>query len=275
MGVPLKIEVIPSKLVRTSATTVQLPASVSLPAVLRIGGFFKVITSPLLCNLSTVGFGGLDAGVLTQFTVLNFFAVLNGGAVGLVASLSDSLPNGFPAARKLGSFNVNHVPEVGGLLTDHDGRKQLIQVRAQTSGTFTFGGPVYRRVIYDQNIIDTHRILSLLTNWRVTLPITDKYRFIQSSCIQDTAVGFSSYYESAVFLNQSADDVGGSGLLRYQREGWAVGQPFPALLLSTDSIPISQSSFVDFRLYQNSGSARVMVSDNALNYCEIERPGDI
>ena len=78
------------------------------PVRMRIGGQGFLISTSISCNLSTVGFGGLDAGVLAANTLYYIYAVVSSNAVGLVCSLNAPSvgPTGFTQVRWVGKFRT-------------------------------------------------------------------------------------------------------------------------------------------------------------------------
>lgn len=85
-----------------SGTQVQLASS-----ILTLGGQ-QYSTSTLTLSTGSTGLGGLDIGGVTANSMYFIYAVLSGGSVSLVASLSRSAPSGFSVYKRIGSFYVFH-----------------------------------------------------------------------------------------------------------------------------------------------------------------------
>jgi hypothetical protein len=91
-----------AKLVKTSVTTLSLPAS-------RINiGAMQYVTSALTLNTAVVypTLGGMDVAVAAG-SLYYVYAVVSSNTVYLIASLNSSLPAGFTAARAVGGFTTN------------------------------------------------------------------------------------------------------------------------------------------------------------------------
>jgi hypothetical protein len=89
-----------AKLVKTSVTTLSLPAS-------RINiGAQQYVTSALTLNTAVTGVGGVDVAVAAG-SLYTVFAVVSSNVVYLIASLNASLPAGFTQARAVGGFTTN------------------------------------------------------------------------------------------------------------------------------------------------------------------------
>lgn len=86
-----------AKLVKLTATTAQLPAS-----VINIGAQ-QYSTSALTLNTAVVGVGGVDATIAAS-SVYTVYAVVSSSTVYLIASLNSALPSGFTTARVVGGF---------------------------------------------------------------------------------------------------------------------------------------------------------------------------
>jgi hypothetical protein len=105
MGQILRKEIV-GLIQKTGSTVVTLA-----PSLLNIGGQQYSIPTNLLVNLSSVGFGGLDAGSIAASTTYHVYAVVNNtGAIGLVASLNLPTaggPTGFPTSRYVWSVHTD------------------------------------------------------------------------------------------------------------------------------------------------------------------------
>lgn len=77
------------KLAKISSTQVSLPSS-----VITIGGQ-QYSSSAIVLNGASVGVNGLDAGALGQTQIWYVHAILSGGSLALVASLSKTAPTGY------------------------------------------------------------------------------------------------------------------------------------------------------------------------------------
>ena len=89
-------------LTATSTTQVQLTGD----SIIKLGGQQRVLTSPTLL-ISVSGIGGLDTGAIAARTLYYVYAVYNGTIVGIVASLSSTLPTGFTRYKKVGVFTTD------------------------------------------------------------------------------------------------------------------------------------------------------------------------
>lgn len=92
---------------KVSVTSIQLTAS-----RITIGGQQYTNTAAIIANLASVGFNGLDMGALTLNTLYYVYAVINGGALGIVASTNSSAPTGFAQSKLVGRFNTNGSSQV-------------------------------------------------------------------------------------------------------------------------------------------------------------------
>lgn len=86
-----------AKLIKLTATTAQLPAS-----VINIGAQ-QYSTSALTLNTAVVGVGGVDVTIAAS-SVYTVYAVVSSSTVYLIASLNSALPSGFTTARVVGGF---------------------------------------------------------------------------------------------------------------------------------------------------------------------------
>lgn len=94
-------------LARVSGTQLSMAATYQgQPVRIAVGGQMYSASAPLALNTGTVGFGGLDAGVLVLNTLYYVYAVQSGGALGLVASINSLLPAGFTSAKQVGRFRT-------------------------------------------------------------------------------------------------------------------------------------------------------------------------
>jgi len=87
---------------RTGNTTMRLKAG----SIVTPGSQQFTLSSDLIMDGSGNGLGGLDIGALANETLYFVYAVISGGAVGLVASLNqgDAGPAGFLAYKMVGGF---------------------------------------------------------------------------------------------------------------------------------------------------------------------------
>jgi ribosomal protein L11 len=94
-----------AKLVKTSVTTLSLPAS-------RVNiGAAQYNTAALTLNTATVGVGGVDVAVAASSTY-TVYAVVSSSSIYLVASLNSDNPSGFSQARRVGSFTTNSTSQI-------------------------------------------------------------------------------------------------------------------------------------------------------------------
>lgn len=89
------------KLIKTSSTTVQLPAG----SRVNVGALQLINTSALQVSTGSIGVGGLDAA-LTASSVYYMYAINNAGNLALIGSKNSSLPSGYTQARMIGVFYV-------------------------------------------------------------------------------------------------------------------------------------------------------------------------
>jgi hypothetical protein len=89
-------------LTKTSDTTVQLTGN----SIIKLGGQQRSLSSPSL-DTSVSGIGGLDTGAIAASSFYYVYAVYNGSAVGIVASLSATSPSGFTRYKKVGAIVTN------------------------------------------------------------------------------------------------------------------------------------------------------------------------
>lgn len=105
-----KIKADCSVLSRVDATHVSLASG----AYLTIGGQQYLTLSALSLNIATTGVGGLDTGAMAINTVYYVHAVIVGGVISIIASLSKILPTGFTYAVWTGwVFVSNDSSQVG------------------------------------------------------------------------------------------------------------------------------------------------------------------
>lgn len=68
----------------------------------KLAGKGAFLSSNLNCNLASSGLNGLDVGSIQNYKEYYIYAVISGGTLGLVASLSNNSPSGFSVYRKVG-----------------------------------------------------------------------------------------------------------------------------------------------------------------------------
>ena len=89
-----------AKLVKTSVTTLSLPAS-------RVNiGAAQYVTAALTLNTAVTGVGGVDVAI-SAGQLYYLYAVVSSGTVYLIAFLNSSLPSPFTQARAVGGFTTN------------------------------------------------------------------------------------------------------------------------------------------------------------------------
>lgn len=89
MGQVLQVDSI-AKLAKGSGTQVSLP-----PSVITVGGQQYKNLSAITLDTTTIGINGLDTGSLGAHQLWYVHAIVNSGALALVASLSKTAPTGF------------------------------------------------------------------------------------------------------------------------------------------------------------------------------------
>jgi microcystin-dependent protein len=75
-----------------------------------IGGQQYLNSTSLFLTIGTTGVGGIDTGSTAANTSYNIFAVQMSGTMGLVYSLSSTLPTGFTSAKLIGFTTTNATP---------------------------------------------------------------------------------------------------------------------------------------------------------------------
>jgi hypothetical protein len=138
-------------LTKTSTTQVQLTGD----SIIKLGGQQRVLQSPTLLT-SVSGIGGLDTGAIAASSFYYVYAVYNGSATGIVASLSASSPSGFTRYKKVGAFYTDSGSLIVGICK---------QDTVAASGINTIGTNITTTIIPFNTIknFDTHNALTSAT----------------------------------------------------------------------------------------------------------------
>lgn len=118
-------------LTKTSSTTVSLAAS-----RVNVGGLQFVFANPISLSSAAVGVGGFDA-TIQAWKKYNVFVVRDSvGLPGLIASLNESLPTGFSAARWVGYLDTGASAQINGASTTQEGTVGQIRTALLTESQF-------------------------------------------------------------------------------------------------------------------------------------------
>ena len=103
---------------QVAATIVRMPGS----SLITVGGQQYRNNADMDLDMSASGFGGLDTGSSAIDTTYNIYAVYNGIELGLVASLSNTIPSGFNAGTKVAKVFTNSVNDAFPAPAESSGR---------------------------------------------------------------------------------------------------------------------------------------------------------